>query len=67
MTSDVDETKHIWVQALFIKTSAAHWQVGKRTLKRKLLYCLSEAARQLTIRKLKAAKVISLQQDLFLF
>ncbi len=44
-----------------------HWQVGKRTLKRKLLYCLSEAARQLTVRKLKAAKVVSLQQDLFFF
>lgn len=32
-------------------------------MKRKLLYCLGQAARLLTLRNLKGAKVISLQQD----
>lgn len=57
------------MEVLFLKTlgtySPLDWQVGKRTLKRKLLHCLSEGARQLTIQKLKSAKVISIQQDLF--
>lgn len=38
-------------------------KVGGRNLKRKMLYCIGQAARLLTLKKLKAAEVVSLQQD----
>ena len=38
-------------------------QVGGRTLRRKLLHCLAEGARLLTLQTLNDAEVIALQQD----
>lgn len=39
------------------------WQVGGKDLKLKLLYCLGQACRIITLNRLNSATVISIQQD----
>ena len=63
------KTKLEWNQDLFLWSNDVTYhgkqplQVGQRTLKRKLLYCVAQAARLVTIKKLADASVVSLQQD----
>ncbi|CAL1127434.1 unnamed protein product [Cladocopium goreaui] len=51
------------IQCIQQKENVNKTKVGKRSMKRKLLYCLGQAARMLTLKKLDMSSIVSLQQD----